>query len=122
MRCSFFARKKGLYAPSFAKKEVTLDCLMRAIKGHFCSVLVSNIFCNPLFPNLPFVKHTAHQTHLFLLSSMEVPFGLVLTIVAKGEIPWTVLPASMLSYLNAATALSFFSIYIQRNTAVGSIV
>ena len=30
---------------------MTLDCTLRkhAIKGHFCSLLISNIFCNPLF-------------------------------------------------------------------------
>ena len=44
---------------------------------------------------------------------------MVFAAVAKGEISWTVRLASMLSHLNAATALSFFSIYIQRNTAVG---
>ena len=29
---------------------MTLDCNIRsAIKGHFCSLLISNIFSNPLF-------------------------------------------------------------------------
>ena len=40
-----------------------------ATKGHFCSLLVSNIFCNPLFPNLPLAflarRQNTHKT-LFL--------------------------------------------------------
>jgi len=35
----------------FSKIEMTLDhsTLLAATKGHFCSFLVSNIFCYPLF-------------------------------------------------------------------------
>ena len=41
--------------PHKAKTEVTLDrIVLPATKGHFCSVLVSNIFPYPLFPDLSF--------------------------------------------------------------------
>ena len=74
-------------APHFlkAKKEVTLDCVsLHTVKGHFCSLLISNIFCNPHFllsascraydpqnfhPNFSFFNK---NTVMFLLSSCLV--------------------------------------------------
>ena len=39
------------------------------IKGHFCSLLVSNIFCDPLFPSLPFA-------HIIYVLKHQIPFSL----------------------------------------------
>ena len=99
------------------KLEVTLDCLIRAIKGHFCSVLVSNIFCNPLFPSLPFANSSCSQYSLFFPSSTEVLF--CWACAAKGEMLVDRSFGIDASHLNAATVLlKPFGIYIQRNTAV----
>ena len=47
--------------------EMTLDCKLStasAIKGHFCSLLISNIFCYPRFRYLPLAF--SHPTYTFL--------------------------------------------------------
>jgi len=44
--------------------------LLYATKGHFCSLLISNIFCNPLFLCLPFASRPFNaQTPFSLFSS-----------------------------------------------------
>ncbi len=43
-------KKSRLRREYVYKIEMTLDrSVSFAIKGHFCSLLVSNIFCDPLF-------------------------------------------------------------------------
>ncbi len=45
----------------------------RATKGHFCSLLISNIFCYPLFPNLPFAVSQHISKHPNLHSLRRIP-------------------------------------------------
>ena len=40
-------------------------------KGHFCSLLISNIFCNPLFLDLPSADFVTRLKTQFLSFSME---------------------------------------------------
>ena len=69
-----------------SKKEVTLDSgLYPAIKGHFSSLLISNIFCNPLFLDLPLASFAQHAKHSFPLSLTRIPFVCFCLLVAKGE-------------------------------------
>jgi hypothetical protein len=69
------------------KIEVTLDCgCKRAIKGHFCSFLVSNIFLNPLFLLSAPCSRILRAKHCFFLSQARIPsvFSCFVS-VAKGE-------------------------------------
>ena len=53
---------------------MTLDCGCKlTIKGHFCSLLVSNIFCNPLFPSLPLATSPLHAKPCSFLSQARIP-------------------------------------------------
>ena len=57
--------------------------LYATTKGHFCSLLVSNIFCNPLFPDLPFVisphliSHIHRFQNFFNKNTVRLPWALV---------------------------------------------
>ena len=67
------------------KSEVTLDrSLSSAIKGHFCSLLISNIFCYPRFLSLPFAFLSLLQnTLLHFFNKNTVCFDLL--HLSKGE-------------------------------------
>jgi len=56
------------------KKKWPLIQAFRPIKGHFCSLLISNIFCDPLF--LLSAPHCSdeHATTLFLNSQGRIAF------------------------------------------------
>ena len=43
-----FPRYRG-NQPQTVRKKITPDCFFPAIRGYFCSFLISNIFCYPLF-------------------------------------------------------------------------
>ena len=50
---------RGNSFPFQGKIEMTLDCKLStasAIKGHFCSLLISYILCYPRFRILPFAS------------------------------------------------------------------
>ncbi len=67
------------------KREMTLSRpSLRTTKGHFCSVLVSNIFCYPLFLSLPFASFSYASKHIsFFLSGKYACFFVLL--FAKGD-------------------------------------
>ena len=53
---------------------MTLDRVsLHTAKGHFCSLLISNIFCYPLFLSLSFCFIRPSPKHLFLFSLMRIP-------------------------------------------------
>ena len=56
-------------------------------KGHFCSLLISNIFCNPLFPKfLPFASPLQRSKHNHTHFSKENNSCFLLySFYAKGE-------------------------------------
>lgn len=70
------------------KKEMTLDCFFLAIKGHFWSLLVSNIFCYPLFLGLPLPHFYHAQTLPNWFSLMRTLSVFWCDPVAKGEFPF----------------------------------
>ena len=60
--------------------------LLYATKGHFCSLLISNIFCYPLFhwSTLRFISELLkHSLNLFSL--MRIPSVFLFLLSAKGE-------------------------------------
>jgi hypothetical protein len=64
---------------------MALDCKLStasAIKGHFCSLLISNILCYPRFRNLPFASLHI-QLHTTSFSLVRIP--LCIRAIAKGE-------------------------------------
>ena len=66
---------------------MTLDCKLStasAIKGHFCSLLISNILCYPRFRNLPFASlHIQLHTTSFSL----VRIHSVSVLLQKANLP-----------------------------------
>ena len=68
---------RGIYV--FQKqKEMTLDHVsLHTVKGHFCSLLISNIFCYPLFRSLPFAVPQQPWNTFFFFSLMRIPLVFV---------------------------------------------
>ena len=61
VRCRFFYQNDFI-----TKTEVTLDrIVLPATKGHFCSILVSNIFPDPLFHLAAFCLSFTTLKHKF---------------------------------------------------------
>ena len=94
---------------------MTLDCTLRkhAIKGHFCSLLISNIFCYPLFHRsaVCFIHHIS-KTLNYIFSNENTLCFLCVCNSAKGE--------SIVFVHGFSTGfMNLFShLYITRNTAV----
>ena len=66
---------------------MTLDrsVFTTATKGHFCSLLVSNIFCYPRFPNLFFATSAPMPTTQYSLSLGRTPLFFMFCHAAKNE-------------------------------------
>ena len=63
---------------------MTLDrSLTLTIKGHFCSLLISNIFPYPLFPRLP-LTYRLHPSNTQSTSLRRIPFVFLVSFI-KGE-------------------------------------
>ena len=110
----------------FFKIEITPDhASLRKTKGYFCSLLISNIFFNPRFLNLPF----AHSILPKLLTlSLPQRDGFMFCRFAKGEFPIALLmkvswPINNHLYIKRITppclqfflANSFFTVYFPTN-------
>ena len=99
------------------KKEVTLDHVsLHTTKGHSCSLLISNIFCYPLFPSLPFAFFTTPET-LFSFFSTENTACFLFVSHAKGEsFSLRRLPTPDPNFLLLFLVLHFLTIYVMRMT------
>ena len=99
---------------------MTLDCKLStasAIKGHFCSLLISNILCYPRFRNLPFASLHI-QLHTTSFSLVRIP--LCIRAIAKGEFAGVFLIRQklVLCRLNFSISCLLITIYMMRTTAV----
>ena len=98
---------------------MTLDCKLStasAIKGHFCSLLISNILCYPRFRNLPFASLHI-QLHTTSFSLVRIP--LCIRAIAKGEFAGVFDPSKACALSTRSfNPSSLITIYMMRTTAV----
>ena len=90
---------------------MTLDRVsLHTIKGHFCSLLISNIFCDPHFLDLPFAHiTTTPKTQLIFYFSKENPSVLFVSVCCQ-KVKWVCPTLQLVGFRSY--------IYFQRDTAV----
>jgi len=82
---SSLKQKRGSRLP--VKIEMTLDRVsLHTIKGHFCSLLISNIFCNPHFLRSTFCYLVPTRLNTFFTSLKENTFVLLYDLFCKRRI------------------------------------
>ena len=71
------------------KIEIASDCpSSRTTGGYFCSLLISNIFLNPLFLRLPFALFNLFsKLHISLFCPLPDGIMFCVKLTAKGEFP-----------------------------------
>ena len=86
---------------NFLKKKWPLTVNQLTVKGHFCSLLISNIFCYPRFLSLPspFLMHSNQNKHFSRSQRWDKPV-LAIIIYREGEsvvTPWSSLSGNVSS-------------------------
>ena len=116
-------KKKMMTSPSSdissGKREVTLDCIsLHTTKGHFCSLLISNIFCYPLFLRLPVAASLQFVKHIALNFSLRRILTVLNCTCLRKRRGFNFFMKALFCFILTDLFLTLTQIYIKRNTVV----